>query len=58
MQEGIPISKRAIELKEKYFGLNHLDVAESINILADFYFDEGKFEESNTLYERAFSIRK
>lgn len=50
--------KRALAIREKFLGPDHLYVAISSNNLAVLYERQGRYREARTLYERALSIRE
>ena len=49
---------RSLEIREKVFGKEHPDVANSLNNLAGIYHEQGKYEEAEPLLRRSLSIYK
>jgi tetratricopeptide (TPR) repeat protein len=47
---------RALGIKEKLLGVEHPDVAMTLNNLAVFYKSQQKFEEAASFYRRALAI--
>lgn len=47
---------RSLKIREKSLGPEHLDVATSLNNLADFYKENGQLGKARGLYQRALSI--
>ena len=56
--EAEPPYLKALELREQQLGADHLDVALSLNNLAEFYGSQGRYGEAEPLYVRSFSIRE
>jgi len=56
--EARSLAERALEIREKALGQDHLDVALSLNNLANLYYDKGDYARAETLYKRALSIRE
>jgi len=54
--EAEPLYKRALAIREAALGLEHSDVAQSLNNLADLYQVQGQYWEAAALYERALGI--
>jgi len=54
--EALPIYQRALAIREKTLGLDHVDVAQSLNNLALLYNDEGKYSQAEPLLRRALGI--
>ena len=52
------ILKMALTIREQEFGLEHPDVAESMNGLADLYKTLGRFAEADSLFRTALKIRE
>ena len=50
--------KRSLVIREKVLGRDHPDVARSLNNLADLYQREGRYADSEPLFNRALSIRE
>jgi tetratricopeptide (TPR) repeat protein len=53
-----PYYKRALALREKLYGADHLMVALSLNNLAGVPYTLGKYQEARALHERALAIRE
>ena len=51
-----PLYERSLAIREKTFGKEHPDVAESLNNLAELYRTQGDYESAKPLYERSFAI--
>ena len=54
--EAIPPAKRAIKLREKALGGNHLRVADALTNLAEIYLVKDKAEDAEPLLKRALAI--
>ena len=50
--------KRVLAIRQKAYGLNHLDVARSLDALAQCYCDREKFLEAELLLKRSLQIKK
>lgn len=50
--------KRALSIREKAFGLEHAEVAASINNLAALYFKQGQYVDAEPLFKRALAINE
>jgi tetratricopeptide (TPR) repeat protein len=50
--------ERALALREKLLGPEHLDVAQSLNNLAALYHAQGQYAKAESLYQRALAIRE
>ena len=48
--------ERSLAIREKVFGKEHPDVAESLNNLAELYKTQGDYESAKPLYERSLAI--
>jgi len=57
-QEAIPKAREALGIQEKALGSEHLDVATSLNILAELYRAQGQHGEADPLFRRALGIRE
>ena len=55
--EAEPLHKRALAIREKVFGPNHPEVAQTLNNLGVLYANEGRYAEAEPLYKRALEIR-
>ena len=51
-----PLHRRALAIREKALGAEHLDLATSLNNLALLYRAQGWYAESEPLYRRAYRI--
>jgi CHAT domain-containing protein/Tfp pilus assembly protein PilF len=51
-------NSRAMSIREKILGPDHLEVAKSLNNLATAYSDQGKYSEAESLHLRALAIRE
>ena len=49
----MPLYEHALEIREKFFGPKHPDVATSLNYIAELYFLEGKYSKVESLIDRA-----
>jgi CHAT domain-containing protein/Tfp pilus assembly protein PilF len=56
--EAQPLAERAIEIRKKALGLEHLDIATSLNGLAFLYRDKGDRAKAESLYQQALAIRE
>ena len=54
--EAIGIAERALDLAERLYGADHLDVGQSLNNLAFLYDALGRYAEAEPLYQRALAI--
>jgi tetratricopeptide (TPR) repeat protein len=54
--EAIAQSERALRIKEKAFGVDHINTANTMNNLGFTYHSQGKYEEAISQYERALRI--
>ncbi|MDX1388441.1 MAG: TIR domain-containing protein, partial [Acidobacteriota bacterium] len=55
-REAMSLIKRAVELRSTTTGADRLDLAESLQHLADAYRDQGLFDEAHPLYTQALEI--
>jgi len=53
-----PMFRRALAIREKAFGPEHPDVAQSLNSLATFYGGRGQYGKAEPLHQRALAIRE
>ncbi len=53
-----PLAQKALAIREKWLGPDHLEVAQSLNILAELYSELNKQPEARLLYQRALRIRE
>ena len=51
-----PLYQRALQIREQVLGIEHSDVANSLNGLANLYFQQGKYAEAENFYQRALRI--
>ncbi|WP_287278778.1 MULTISPECIES: tetratricopeptide repeat protein [unclassified Okeania] len=56
--EAIPLAEKALEIRKRALGDNHLDVARSLNDLGRLYQSQGKYKEAEPLYQKSLAIRK
>jgi tetratricopeptide (TPR) repeat protein/transcriptional regulator with XRE-family HTH domain len=56
--EAEPLFVRSLAIREHCLGSEHLDVAASLNGLADLYREQGKHAEAEPLFQRALAIRE
>src|SRR5579875_1590193 len=57
-QEAEPLYQRVLHIREQQLGLEHPEVAQSLNSLAMLYWEQGKYIEAEQLYQRALHIRE
>ena len=55
---AIPLIQRSLILLKKIWGINHLDVATSLNNLALLYKAQGRYREAEPLYQQSLTITK
>jgi tetratricopeptide (TPR) repeat protein len=55
--EAQPLNERALAIREKALGPDHLEVAESLNDLAKIHWQRGRYAEAQGMHERALAIR-
>jgi len=53
---AVVVAKKALEVAEKNVGLNHPDVAMSLNNLARLYDTQGQYAQAERLYKRSLAI--
>jgi CHAT domain-containing protein/tetratricopeptide (TPR) repeat protein len=56
--EALPLSERALEIRERLLGAEHPDVAAAIDSLASIYIDRGEYVNAEPLCRRALAIRE
>ncbi len=56
--EAAKVAQEALKVAETTFSPDHLDVATSLNNLAEVYRTQGKYAEAEPLYKRALAIRE
>ncbi len=49
---------KTLNIRQKYLGLNHVDVAKSLIHLSDLYYNQGKYNQAEPLCQKALEIRK
>jgi tetratricopeptide (TPR) repeat protein len=54
--DAIPLAEHILLIREKTFGLDHAEVATSLNRLAFLYAIEGRYSDAEPLYKRALAI--
>src|SRR6266542_2381441 len=54
--EALRLGERALEIREKRLGPDHLEVARSLNNLAHIYYIRGDYAKAEPLYRRALAI--
>ena len=57
-QEAEPLLMQAVAIREQTLGPEHLDVATSLNHLAELYREQAKYEQAEPLYLRALAIQE
>jgi tetratricopeptide (TPR) repeat protein len=57
-QQAIPLAQRALAIREKALGPEHLDTATALNNLAALYQATGVYAKAEPLYQRALAIRE
>ncbi len=55
-EESEDFAKRAVSIKEQVLGPQDSEVATSLNNLANFYYNQGKYAEAEPLHKRALAI--
>jgi CHAT domain-containing protein len=55
--EAIPLAQRALVIREKTLGPDHLDVATSLKTLALLYDKQARYADAEPMYKRALAIR-
>src|SRR5271166_606778 len=55
-QEAVPIAERAVEVAKRLHGLEHPDMATSLNNLAELYQVMGEYAKAEPLYQEALRI--
>jgi tetratricopeptide (TPR) repeat protein len=55
-EEAEPLHEKALEIREKIFGLNNPDIATSYNNLAKLYEKQRKYKKAEQLYKKALGI--
>jgi len=56
--KAIPLAERALAIREKALGVNHPDVAQSLNHLALLYQAKGEYERAEPMFKRALAINE
>lgn len=57
-EKAIPTAEESLAIKEKTYGSNHLETAQSLNFLAGLYHLTGDNTKAKSMYERSLKIRK
>jgi len=57
-EDAIASIREALAIREKVLGPDHLDVANSLNILGLLYVNQGRYAEAEPLYQRSLAIRE
>ena len=55
-EQAEPLLKRALTIRKKQFGPEHLNTATTLNNLAALYYSQGKYEQAEPLLKRALTI--
>jgi CHAT domain-containing protein/tetratricopeptide (TPR) repeat protein len=55
-EEAEPIHKRALAVRERALGANHVDVANSLANLGRLYYEQERYSEAEALYKRALAV--
>jgi tetratricopeptide (TPR) repeat protein len=58
LETALPILKRSLAIREKFFGDGHPNVATALNNLATLLEKQNKLEEAEVLFARALKIRE
>ncbi|MCM3902250.1 MAG: tetratricopeptide repeat protein [Pyrinomonadaceae bacterium] len=56
--KALPLSERALELREKVLGAEHPAVATSLNNLGELYLEKGDYAKAGSLLQRGLAIRE
>jgi CHAT domain-containing protein/tetratricopeptide (TPR) repeat protein len=56
--EARSLAERALEIRRKELGPEHLDVAQSLNNLGNIYYDKGDYEKAELLYQQSLALRE
>ena len=56
--EAVPLAQRALAIREKALGPDHLDVAQSLSSLAAIYVYQGRYADAEPLERRALAINE
>lgn len=57
-QDAIPLAEQALAMREQTLPADHLDIADSLNILANLYRLQGEYMQAEPLYLRSLAIRE
>ena len=57
-KQAIPLAERALAIREKVLGKEHLDTATSLNNLAELYRNMGSYDKAEPLLKRSLAIRE
>src|SRR5258708_1655084 len=55
-EQALPLSQRALAIRERVLGPQHPDTAQSLNNLAALYYEQGNYTNALPLLQRALSI--
>jgi CHAT domain-containing protein/tetratricopeptide (TPR) repeat protein len=56
--EAVPLAQRLLTFRETALGSDHVDVAASLNVLAELYRLQGHYADAEPLYKRSLAIRE
>ncbi len=56
--EAIKTAEESLEMAERTFGPDHVNVATSLDSLAELYASQGRYSEAEPLYKRSLAIRE
>jgi CHAT domain-containing protein/tetratricopeptide (TPR) repeat protein len=56
-EEARPLAERALEIRMKELGPDHLDVSQSLHLLANNFYGRGDYAKAEPLYQGALAIR-
>src|ERR1051326_9091704 len=56
--DAIPITERALAIREKFVGPDHVAVAQSLNHLGRIYLYKGDYVKAEPLFQRALAMRE
>ena len=56
--EAEPLFQRALQIRRRLLGADHLDTARSLNALAELFRQQGRFEQAEQLLLQALAVRK
>ena len=58
ISEAKPLYEEALSIRRRVLGVDHPDLADSLNNLANWYHAQGKYDEAEPLYDEALSITR